>query len=46
MNKVFVPEGYRPVLNTYETQLAIGTTKRLFADVKYNSIEEVVRERS
>ena len=33
MNQVFVPEGYRPILNTYETQLAIGMTKRLFADV-------------
>jgi aspartate--ammonia ligase len=33
MNQVFVPEGYRPVLNTYETQLAIGMTKRLFADM-------------
>ena len=33
MNQVFVPEGYRPLLNPYETQLAIGMTKRLFADV-------------
>ena len=33
MNQVFVPQGYRPILNSYETQLAIGMTKRLFADV-------------
>ncbi len=33
MNQVFLPEGYRPILNSYETQLAIGMTKRIFADV-------------
>ena len=33
MNKVTVPQGYRPILNSYETQLAIGMIKRLFADV-------------
>lgn len=33
MNKVTVPQGYRPILDSYETQLAIGITKQLFADV-------------
>ncbi len=32
MSKVIIPEGYRPVLNMYDTQRAIGTIKRLFAD--------------
>ncbi len=32
MSKCFIPEGYRPALNLYDTQRAIGTTKRLFAD--------------
>jgi aspartate--ammonia ligase len=32
MNHVYIPEGYAPMLNPYETQLAISTTKRLFAD--------------
>ena len=33
MNTVYIPEGYHPCLNSYDTQLAIGMTKRLFADV-------------
>ncbi len=32
MNKVFVPEEYSPILNTYETQLAISMIKRFFED--------------
>ena len=32
MSKVFVPEGYRPVLSVYETQTAIGKLKRVFED--------------
>ena len=32
MNHVYVPENYSPILNTYETQLAISTIKRLFQD--------------
>ena len=32
MSKVTIPEGYRPILNMYDTQKAIGTVKRLFAD--------------
>ena len=32
MSKVFIPEGYRPALSLYDTQKAIGTIKRLFAD--------------
>ena len=32
MSKVIIPEGYRPILNMYDTQKAIGTVKRLFAD--------------
>lgn len=33
MNSVTIPEGYAPVLTSYETQLAISMTKRIFADV-------------
>ena len=32
MNKVIVPEGYRPVLSSYELQLAIALTKDIFQD--------------
>lgn len=32
MNHCYIPAGYEPTLNPYETQLAISTTKRLFAD--------------
>lgn len=32
MNKVFIPEGYKSSLNLYETQKAIGLTKRIFED--------------
>ena len=32
MSKVIIPENYRPALNLYDTQRAIGTVKRLFAD--------------
>ena len=32
MSKVIIPEGYRPALNMYDTQKAIGNIKRLFAD--------------
>jgi len=32
MSKSFVPEGYTPALGLYDTQKAIGTIKRLFAD--------------
>ncbi len=32
MSKVIIPEGYTPALNLYDTQRAIGTVKRLFAD--------------
>ena len=32
MSNVIIPEGYKPALNLYDTQLAIGTIKRLFAD--------------
>ncbi len=30
MNKVILPQGYRPVLNSYDLQRAIALTKRLF----------------
>ncbi len=33
MSKVIIPEGYAPVLNLYDTQKAIGLTKRLFEDM-------------
>lgn len=32
MSKLYLPEGYVPTLNLYDTQRAIGTIKRLFAD--------------
>ncbi len=32
MSKIILPEGYKPALNLYDTQRAIGTVKRLFAD--------------
>ena len=32
MSKIIIPEGYEPALNLYDTQKAIGTVKRLFAD--------------
>ena len=32
MSHITIPEGYRPVLNLYDTQRAIGDIKRLFAD--------------
>ena len=32
MSKIYLPEGYKPALNLYDTQRAIGTVKRLFAD--------------
>ncbi len=32
MSKIIIPESYRPALNLYDTQRAIGTVKRLFAD--------------
>ncbi len=32
MSKVYIPEGYKPLLSLYDTQRAIGTVKRLFAD--------------
>ncbi len=30
MSKIFVPKGYSPKLNLYETQTAIGFTNRTF----------------
>ena len=32
MSQVYIPEGYTPKLNLYDTQRAIGTIKHLFAD--------------
>ena len=32
MSRIYIPEGYRPILDTYDTQRAIGTAHRLFAD--------------
>ena len=32
MSKLYVPEGYRSILSVYETQIAIGTLKRIFED--------------
>ena len=32
MSNVIIPAGYQPALNMYDTQKAIGTVKRLFAD--------------
>ena len=33
MSNVIIPAGYRPALSLYETQKAIGLTKRLFEDL-------------
>ncbi len=32
MSNCYIPKDYKPVLNLYDTQRAIGTIKRLFAD--------------
>ena len=32
MNKLYIPEGYRPVLDAYDTQRAIAYIKRSFQD--------------
>ena len=32
MSRTVIPQNYQPVLNLYDTQRAIGTIKRLFAD--------------
>ena len=32
MSNIILPAGYKPALNLYDTQMAIGTVKRLFAD--------------
>ena len=32
MSKIILPAGYKPALSLYDTQRAIGTVKRLFAD--------------
>ena len=32
MSKTIIPEGYRPILNLYDTQRAIGKVKSLFTD--------------
>lgn len=32
MSKTIIPTNYTPALNLYDTQRAIGTVKRLFAD--------------
>jgi aspartate--ammonia ligase len=32
MSKLIVPEGYKSILSVYETQIAIGTIKRVFED--------------
>ena len=32
MSKIIIPANYKPALNLYDTQRAIGTVKRLFAD--------------
>ncbi|MCQ2507617.1 MAG: aspartate--ammonia ligase [Dorea sp.] len=32
MSKVYIPENYQPALSLYDTQKAIGTIKRIFAD--------------
>ena len=32
MSQVYIPENYKPILNLYDTQRAIGNIKRVFAD--------------
>lgn len=39
MSKVIIPEAYTPALNLYDTQRAIGTVKRLFADTLCEALD-------
>ena len=32
MNKIYIPEGYKPILNEYETQRAIAYIKETFQE--------------
>ena len=43
MSKIIIPENYTPALNLYDTQRAIGTVKRLFADTLCRRAEPVPR---
>ena len=42
MNHVFIPEGYRPHLNRYETQTAIGFIKQAFQE-EFSSVLKLKR---
>ncbi len=39
MSKIIIPENYEPVLSLYDTQKAIGTIKRLFADTLCKALD-------
>ena len=41
MSKVFIPDGYHPILNLYDTQRAIGAIKRLFTDTLSDTLNLV-----
>ena len=43
MSKIILPAGYTPALNLYDTQRAIGTVKRLFADTLVRDAEPAPR---
>jgi len=38
MNKIYIPEGYRPVLDAYDTQRAIAYIKETFQEVFSNAL--------
>ena len=39
MSKIQIPAGYKPALGLYDTQKAIGTVKRLFADTLCQTLD-------
>ena len=38
MNKIYIPEGYKPILNEYETQRAIAYIKETFQEEFSNAL--------
>ena len=43
MSKIIIPANYTPALNLYDTQRAIGTVKRLFADTLCATLNQIGR---
>ncbi len=46
MSKIIIPANYTPALNLYDTQRAIGTVKRLFADTLCGALQCTPRVRA